>query len=126
MGKHALILKGSACSSAILVAAVKGFTVLSDYCKDVSLFLPCTIWCGILLWCWPSCGVGYVRKVITLQRDMAWNIFNRSSVQWVLLTTSKKMQKYLFSPSRCSLLPNFLMNDSDSKKARVLVENRTR
>ena len=39
MGKCALIVKGGTCSSAILVADGKG----------VSLFIPCTVLCGILL-----------------------------------------------------------------------------
>ena len=39
MGKHVLILKGGTCSSAVFVAAAKG----------VSLFVPCTVLCGILL-----------------------------------------------------------------------------
>ena len=39
MGKHVLILKGGTYISAILLAAWKG----------VSLFIPCTVLCGILL-----------------------------------------------------------------------------
>ena len=38
MGKPVLIVKGSTCSSVILAAAGKG----------VSLFIPCTVLCGIL------------------------------------------------------------------------------
>ena len=39
IGKCAVILKSTTCYSGILAAAVKG----------VSLFIPCTILCGILL-----------------------------------------------------------------------------
>ena len=39
MGKHILIIKGSTCSSAVLLVVGKG----------VSLFIPCTVLRGILL-----------------------------------------------------------------------------
>ena len=51
MGKRAFILKGGACNFTILAAAVKGLTMLCGYHEGVSLFLPYTILCGILLWC---------------------------------------------------------------------------
>ena len=49
MGKCALIFKGGACRSTILMAAEKGFTALYCYHDGVSLFLPCAILCSTLL-----------------------------------------------------------------------------
>ena len=46
MGKSALILKGSACNFAILVTDV----ILCSYHEGVSLWLPYTVLCSILLW----------------------------------------------------------------------------
>ena len=55
---HALILKSSTCSSVVLVAVV----------KDVSLFIPCTVLCGILLGVYRNWHKGYVRKLKTLHQ----------------------------------------------------------
>ena len=49
MGKYILILKGSASGYAILVAAVKAFIMLCGYHEGVSLFIPFTVLCSVLL-----------------------------------------------------------------------------
>ena len=58
MGKCALILKDSTYSSPVVGAAV----------KDVSLFIPCTVLCSILLEVYHNWHKGYVRKLKTLHQ----------------------------------------------------------
>ena len=65
MGKRALILKGSASYSTILVTAMKGLLcfAVTIRCIFVSTLYHTVQYSTTVL---PSCGVGYVRKLITL------------------------------------------------------------
>ena len=45
MGKHTLILKGSTCNSAILVADVKGLYLTCSYCEEY--FYVYTLYCTV-------------------------------------------------------------------------------
>ena len=65
MGKRTLILKGDACGSPVLAAAVKGFTIPVATMGCIFIYsLYCTVqYSSTVL---QSYSIGYVRKLITL------------------------------------------------------------
>ena len=71
MGMPTVILKGSACSFAILTPAVKGCTLLCGYHEGfifIYTLIPYYAYSAMVL---PFYGLGYVRKLITFHQSFS-------------------------------------------------------